>query len=253
MLKSVLKQADLLTVTVEKLIFFSPVYGGAFFPPVFTTPVFMILLKITPAIVAFFSVQLCCFLKKKKFLQLFQQRGVLSIVKSSNSPMVSRDGRVGGERKKRRWGKRWEWGTRYKREAGDGDGRKDGGWMNGGLRGERQCADEQHESESGPQLGWSWGSLLLSPTRDGEVSSGLLSCSLTARLHRLACSPSAAVTPRLSFLLGKLIDFSNDKSWCFTHIKKHRCCVSNVFCCAASRDLAGIRLNCWAFILSERL
>lgn len=27
--------------------------------------------------------------------------------------------------------------------------------------GMRQCVDEQHESESGPQLGQSWGSLLL--------------------------------------------------------------------------------------------
>lgn len=43
---------------------------------------------------------------------------------------------------------------------------KDGGWMNGregggAVVGVQQCVNEQHESESGPQLGQSWASRLL--------------------------------------------------------------------------------------------
>lgn len=83
---------------------------------------FMILLKIPPAF--FFQYNAALFF----FLQLFQQRGVLSIVKSSNSLMVSRDRRVVGERGRSEDGEkmsegrdikgRWETETGGKMEDG---------------------------------------------------------------------------------------------------------------------------------------
>lgn len=44
---------------------------------------------------------------------------------------------------------------------------RDGGWM----KRVQDCVAEQHESESGPQLGESWGSLLL--TACNSVEQGL--------------------------------------------------------------------------------
>lgn len=89
----------------------------------------------------------------------FTQRPGLSIVvKQSNGREVSADGSEERELEKDEWceARSWWW-------------RKKGGW----IEGLQQWVAEQHESDCGPQLGQSWGSLLITTRIRPRLLTGL--------------------------------------------------------------------------------